>query len=185
MDPVLTKKYKVKKWIYFSIALLLNTFIIFQASLPGEVSKAFSNFFYNIARNIANFFSPNTAKVIPVSDISLRYDDTYLYNAIEGYNNNEIVIGTNKLLTTDIYPIDATNRSIKYSLSDDSIRIFIDKINKIPGITIAITGSIKDLKQQDYKGKRVYVIIKDEAGYCIQSKIDLGVHKDLDIKQEE
>ena len=74
---------------------------------------------------------------------------------------------------------------IKYSLSDDSIRMFINRINNIPGITISVTGSIKELKQQDYKGKRVFVTIKDETGYSIQSKIDLGVHKDLDIKQEE
>lgn len=74
---------------------------------------------------------------------------------------------------------------IRYSLSDDSIKTFIDKINNIPEITITITGNIKKLKQQDYKGKRVFVVIKDETGYSIQSKIDLGVHKDLDIKQEE
>lgn len=74
---------------------------------------------------------------------------------------------------------------IRYSLSDDSIKTFIDKINNIPEITITITGNIKKLKQQDYKGKRVFIVIKDETGYSIQSKIDLGVHKDLDIKQEE
>lgn len=74
---------------------------------------------------------------------------------------------------------------IRYSLNDDSIRMFIDRINNIPGISISVVGNIKELKQQDYKGKRVFVAIKDETGYSIQSKIDLGVHKDLDIKQEE
>lgn len=74
---------------------------------------------------------------------------------------------------------------IRYSLNDDSIKSFINKINNIPGISISVIGSIKDLKQQDYKGKRVLVVIKDETGYSIKSKIDVGVHKDLNIKQEE
>ena len=59
---------------------------------------------------------------------------------------------------------------IRYSLNDDSIRMFIDEINNVPGIDISIVGNIKELKQQDYKGKRVFITIKDETGYSIQSK---------------
>ncbi len=46
-------------------------------------------------------------------------------------------------------------------------------------------GSIEELKQQDYKGKRVFIEISDTFGNKIPSKIDLGVHTKLDIKQEE
>ena len=74
---------------------------------------------------------------------------------------------------------------IRYSLSDDSIRLFIKKIDCLDGIHISQTGDITELKQQDYHGKRVYVIISDDAGDSIESKIDLGVHKNLDIEQEE
>ena len=55
----------------------------------------------------------------------------------------------------------------------------------ITDIHIRQTGEITELKQQDYHGKRVYVIISDETGDSIESKIDLGVHKNLDIAQEE
>ena len=41
------------------------------------------------------------------------------------------------------------------------------------------------LKQQEYKGKRVYIEILDETGFKINSKIDLGVHSKLDVAQEE
>ena len=68
---------------------------------------------------------------------------------------------------------------IRYSLSDDSIRLFIKKIDCLDGIHIRQTGDITELKQQDYHGKRVYVIISDDAGDSIESKIDLGVHKNL------
>ena len=41
------------------------------------------------------------------------------------------------------------------------------------------------MNQQDYKGKRVHVHIKDSNGNLIESKIDLGVHKHIEIEQEE
>ena len=47
------------------------------------------------------------------------------------------------------------------------------------------TDEITELNQQDYHGKRAYVIISDDTGDSIESKIDLGVHKNLNIEQEE
>lgn len=74
---------------------------------------------------------------------------------------------------------------IRYSLSDESIENFVAKLNCIEGITITRVGKIEELSQQDYKGKRVNVHIKDTYGNLIESKIDLGVHKHMEIEQEE
>ena len=74
---------------------------------------------------------------------------------------------------------------IKYSLSDESIDAFISKLNCLDGVHFSRDGAIKALKQQDYKGKRVYIRITDDEGHSIRSKIDLGVHVRLDIAQEE
>lgn len=74
---------------------------------------------------------------------------------------------------------------IKYSLADESIELFIQKLNCLDGITIKKTGKIETLKQQDYSGKRVHVTIEDSDGYQISSKIDLGVHNRFEIEQEE
>lgn len=74
---------------------------------------------------------------------------------------------------------------IRYSLDDDSVRLFIQKLNCLEDIKIEQTGLITELKQQDYHGKRVYVLMTDETGDSIESKIDLGVHKNLNIEQEE
>ena len=41
------------------------------------------------------------------------------------------------------------------------------------------------LKQQDYHGKRIHIEIEDETGTKLNSKIDLGVNKNMDIAQEE
>ena len=74
---------------------------------------------------------------------------------------------------------------IRYSLEDDSIRAFIRTLDCLPDIHITQTGRITELKQQDYHGKRVFVRISDSTGDTIESKIDLGVHKHLQIEQEE
>ncbi len=74
---------------------------------------------------------------------------------------------------------------IRYSLSDESIDNFVAKLNCIEGITITRVGRIEELSQQDYKGKRVNVHIKDTHGNLVESKIDLGVHKHMEIEQEE
>ncbi|MDD7319250.1 MAG: nucleotidyl transferase AbiEii/AbiGii toxin family protein [Prevotellaceae bacterium] len=74
---------------------------------------------------------------------------------------------------------------IRYSLSDDSIWSFIQKLNCIDGITIEIEGEIDELAQQEYSGKRVHVIIRDDTGHAFHSKIDLGVHKQVQIEQDE
>lgn len=75
---------------------------------------------------------------------------------------------------------------IKYSLSDESITIFINELNKANDeIKVSIIGKIKKLNQQDYSGKRVSVKLNDKFNNEIISKIDLGVHKLFDIEQDD
>ncbi|MDO5444935.1 MAG: nucleotidyl transferase AbiEii/AbiGii toxin family protein [Eubacteriales bacterium] len=74
---------------------------------------------------------------------------------------------------------------IRYSLSDTAIATFVERLNCIPDIIFEQMGIPEELKQQDYHGKRIYVRISDSSGDMIESKIDLGVHKNLTIEQEE
>ena len=75
---------------------------------------------------------------------------------------------------------------IKYSLEDKSIRNFIKELNNTDdGIKIKITGKIEPLHHQDYDGKRVYITLTDKNHYSISSKLDIGVHKYFDMKQDE
>ena len=74
---------------------------------------------------------------------------------------------------------------IKYSLSSDSIDEFINKLISIERIKFKLIGAIEELNQQDYRGKRVFIQIEDSTGYTINSKIDLGIHKNIEIEQEE
>lgn len=74
---------------------------------------------------------------------------------------------------------------IKYSLNDDSIRRFVNELNSLDGISIGIVGAIEELSQQEYRGKRVYIQLVDKEGNRINSKMDLGVHVNMDVEQEE
>lgn len=74
---------------------------------------------------------------------------------------------------------------IRYSISDESIRAFIGKLDQVEGLKITLKLPIKELNHQDYSGKRIFVDIVDEYDYHIEGKIDIGVHKDLDVEQEE
>lgn len=75
---------------------------------------------------------------------------------------------------------------IKYSLADESIKVFIDTLNMVKdGIKVYIDGDIQELHHQDYNGKRVNVILRDGNNFSVSAKLDIGVHKNFDIKQDE
>ena len=74
---------------------------------------------------------------------------------------------------------------IRYSLSNDAIYAFIEKLNCLDGIQIQIIGDIEELSQQEYNGKRTYIMISDDTGHSLESKIDLGVHKNMRVEQTE
>jgi hypothetical protein len=75
---------------------------------------------------------------------------------------------------------------IRYSIDNDSIRRFIKVLDQASDdVTLAITGAIEELRHQDYSGKRVRLRISDSVGTAIDTKLDIGVHKDADFSQEE
>ena len=75
---------------------------------------------------------------------------------------------------------------IKYSLDDKSIKAFIEKLNyPKTDISIRIIGKIEELSHQDYNGKRVYIELRDNKHNKIETKLDIGVHKNFDIELDE
>lgn len=53
------------------------------------------------------------------------------------------------------------------------------------GVRLRIAGPMEELKHQDYRGKRIHIEVSDDEGNSLSLKMDIGVHKDLDIEQEE
>ena len=57
---------------------------------------------------------------------------------------------------------------IHYSLGDDSIYAFVEKLDCIQGVKLEIVGGIEELKHQDYHGKSVKVRITDNNGTFVE-----------------
>lgn len=75
---------------------------------------------------------------------------------------------------------------IKRSLSDESIRRFVKKLNCISRVRISIFGTIGELLHEDYRGKRAYLDVTDGTiEQPIRTKLDIGVHTHSEIKQVE
>ena len=70
---------------------------------------------------------------------------------------------------------------IRYSISEEAIKLFVEKLNCIEGIQLKIEAPIEELKHQDYKGKRIYIEISDTDGNVLSSKMDIGVHRKIYI----
>lgn len=60
---------------------------------------------------------------------------------------------------------------IKYSLADEAIDAFISKLNCLGGIKISRFGKIEELKQQDYSGKQVFILIEDADGNKLEARL--------------
>ena len=75
---------------------------------------------------------------------------------------------------------------IRYSISNDKdIELFINILNKKDSYyKVFINGNIQELHQQDYHGKRVKLVIKDNTD-SINFKLDIGVHTLLGIEQDK
>ena len=75
---------------------------------------------------------------------------------------------------------------IRYPLTEEGIEGFINKLNFVDdGIKIELTGKIKNLRQDDYKGKRVFLSFSDGGRISYDFKLDLGVHTNLELEQDE
>ena len=74
---------------------------------------------------------------------------------------------------------------IKYSISDDAIKAFIHQLYLPEGLKILLKLPITELNHRDYKGKRIPVIIRDTFNNEINTKIDVGVHTEYNIDQDE
>ena len=74
---------------------------------------------------------------------------------------------------------------MRYPLSNEAIRRFVSGLNRVAPCRIRISGKIETLNQQEYKGKRIHLILTDEKGLSIVTKIDIGVHTRIDVEQAD
>ena len=75
---------------------------------------------------------------------------------------------------------------IHCSISDTSVRRVVARWSRLTGLKMSIFGTILELRQDDYRGKRVYLDISDgSTKKPVRTKIDIGVHTHDDLRQVE
>jgi predicted nucleotidyltransferase component of viral defense system len=74
---------------------------------------------------------------------------------------------------------------LRHPLANDAIRRFVSGLNRAAPCRIRISGKIETLRQQEYKGKRIHLVLTDETGLSIETKIDFGVHAGTDVEQTD
>ena len=72
---------------------------------------------------------------------------------------------------------------VNYSLSNVKIDALVKKLNCIEGVSVARQGAIVELRQQHYRGKRIFLRISDAEKVTVVTKIDIGVHTYAEMLQ--
>ena len=73
---------------------------------------------------------------------------------------------------------------IRFSIDEKTLKLFVQKMNEVnDGFKIFIKGKPKQLNQEDYRGLRIHLVIKDVNNDSLQLKLDIGVHTYLAIEQ--
>ena len=74
---------------------------------------------------------------------------------------------------------------IRYSLGKPAVVRFVRKLARaIPEVKLKMVGEPIELKQEDYRGKRIYLAVKDASvSRRIRTKVDIGVHTRETLEQ--
>ena len=74
---------------------------------------------------------------------------------------------------------------VRRSISTEAIEAFVAKLDAASDCSIAVDGKIVERRQQEYRGKRVFLRITDGHGYTVLTKVDVGVHAKVEVAQRE
>ena len=75
---------------------------------------------------------------------------------------------------------------VRYSISEASIRRVVARWARLTGFKMTIFGTILELRQDDYRGRRVYLDISDGSiRKPVRTKVDIGVHTHAELLQVE
>ena len=150
--------FRISRWVMLSLAVIFNSFIIFYSCLDDKTTNNWSRFVSNIFTNIVNNFTKKTVKVIPVEDITASYSD-YTYNQAPGYQIDEIPLGSEKEISADILPSNATNKAVRFSTENN------------------------DIVSLNQKGSKVSVIgLKEGTAVIKATSSDASIYKEMTVK---
>lgn len=135
MEAQSKKKLNILRYLYLSISVLINAFIIAQSILPSNMSSNWSNAFVSFFAKIFHSYSA-PAEIVDATKIDLVFNDAYKFNDVPEYEKNEIVVDKDKLLRVTFFPVDTTNKAMVATSSNPDVASVA-----IEGSLIRVTGN--------------------------------------------
>lgn len=117
------------------------------------------------------------------------HDVVLLAIARSGFKANGTLKGgvVMSALTKDIRraTLDMDIDFIHHPISEAGVKRFVKRLARsMPELAMSIRGRVIDLKHEDYRGKRIFLAVKDNSTpRWIRTKMDIGVHTHEAIKQ--
>lgn len=127
---------------------------------------------------------------LPDAQAKVAHDAVMYAMHKSGFKKNGTIKGGVVMceLTKDIRrtTMDLDMDFIHYSISDASLRRFVSRLSKASGYKMSIFGTITELRQDDYRGKRMFLMLSDGSiKKSLTTKVDVGVHRHAEIRQVE
>ncbi len=137
MEVAKKKRFKISRWIFLSLAVLTNTFLVLYSTLPREITIKWNNFFRNLFAQFINSITEKEVVPVPMTELEIKLSNegTYKYNYIPGYEVDEIPLGSAKQVECTYLPLDTTDKSIQYYTEQNDI-ITLNQ----SGATVSVVG---------------------------------------------
>lgn len=121
MAKVAKKRFSIIKWIFFSVALVANSFIVFYSCLDSKTTEKMAEPFARFFVNLVNSITTKENENVPLESITVILSSDK-YNDIPGYNKKEIPLGSAKEFICEYYPSNTTDKSVSfYAEPSDSL----------------------------------------------------------------
>lgn len=127
---------------------------------------------------------------MPEAEAKVAHDAVLYAIHKSGFKNSATVKGGVVMceLTTEVRrtTMDLDLDFVHCSISETSVRRVVARWARRTGLRISIFGTVQELRQEDYRGKRVYLDVSDGTiKRPVRTKVDIGVHAHEEIRQEE
>ena len=120
MTTLEKKRFGISKWIFLSLAIVFNSFIISYSCFSSKVANSFNNWVTNVFAGLINSLTEKEVEIIPMTDLSVSLSDDK-YNVIPGYLDNEIPLGSAKEITYSYLPNNATDKAVEFYTDNNEL----------------------------------------------------------------
>ena len=115
----MNKKFKIAKWIFLSLAILSNAFIIAYSSLDEATTIKWNYKLTHLFAKAINNVTEKEVVKVPLKGISVSFSNetNYKWNYLSGYELEQIPLGSAKQIECSFNPLDASDKAITYTAS--------------------------------------------------------------------